>query len=233
MRALPAIMKATIVGVATLALGCAGTKEEAGGEGPVDDFVRAFENAIASRRVALPRSVRTLQDIRAVARARELAAGCVPGKTQVFPAEFLTQHRHEKVETSQGEATVGELATECTRMLQKLERRAVEACGARYVQLERRINDDDSWSAPRIARTSEGWYMTPCDRTPGASAGKDLKEVEEVVQEACDDPKASLYLLAKWTDDPSGQRRTATVACLLPRHERTGWLPGNPALGIK
>jgi len=118
-------------------------------------------------------------------------------------------------------------------MLKKVEKRSVEACGARYVQLERHLSDDDSWSTPRVTRTSEGWYMTPCDKTPGTPAFKELKDAEEAIREACDDPKASYYLIARWSEEPGGKGMVASVACILPRQLRSNWLPGNPALGIK
>ena len=62
---------------------------------------------------------------------------------------------------------------------------------------------------------------------------KELKGSEEIVLDACEEPKASLHLLAKWSEKPGGRGMVATVACTMPRRERDDWLAGNPALGIK
>jgi hypothetical protein len=196
-------------------------------------FADDYDAAMDERRRELPSRARTLDDIKAIARARRLAAACTMGTSQSYPRQWFEQNRDRELRTARGRRTVDEMAEDCSRMLRKLERRPVEACGARYVQLERHLTDDDSWTTPRVTRASDGWYMTPCDKTPGTPALKELKDAEEVIRAACDDPKASLYLLARWAENPGGQGMVASVACLLPRQQRSDWLSGNPALGVK
>ncbi len=205
------------------------------GEAWLGEYVRDFEAAAEAREVELPTRARTLADIRLLNRAHEVAAACVPGRNPAYTADWLAYNRERRMSTASGAHTIGWMAKHCERALHELEHRAVEACGARYVQLERHREDDDAWSVPRITRVSDGWYMTPCDRPPGAAPKGELKDAEGPIRAACgdDSDEANLYLLARWTDNPNGAGKVATVACLLPRRERSDWLSGNPALGVK
>jgi len=221
------------IACAALALGCAEGPLESGGRDRLRGFADDYDAAMEERHRELPSRARTLEDIKLLSRAHRLAAACTPGASSTYTKDWLAQNRDHELRTARGRRTVDEMAEDCGRMLKKLERRPVEACGARYVQLERHLSDDDSWSTPRVTRASDGWYMTPCDKTPGSPGLKDLKEAEDQVREACDEPKASYYLIARWSENPGGHGMVASVACLLPRQQRSDWLAGNPALGIK
>jgi len=227
------IVEAKWILVATLTLGCAEQAGQGGGQDLLRMFADDYDAAMDERRRELPSRARTLDDIRAVARAHRRATACTPGRSPSYSKAWLDDNRDRDLRTARGRRTVDEMAEDCARMLRRLEERSVEACGARYIQLERHLGEDDSWSVPRVTRASEGWYMTPCDRTPGSPGLRELKEAEEQIRSACDEPKASFYLLAKWAEDPGGRGMVATVACLVPRQERRDWLPGNPALGVK
>jgi hypothetical protein len=219
---------------AALAIGCAeGSMESGGGRSLLRNFADDYDAAMDERRRELPSHARTLDDIKLISRSRRLAAACAPGASQSYSKEWFEQNRDHELRTSRGRRTVDEMGDDCSRMLRKIEHRPVEACGARYVQLERHLTDDDAWTAPRVTRASDGWYMTPCDKTPGPPALKELKEAEEVIRSTCDEPKASFYLIARWSENPGGQGMVASVACLLPRQQRSDWLSGNPALGVK
>jgi hypothetical protein len=220
---------------AAAVLGCAGPLHDGAADGQNDErrYVDDYDAAMDERRKELPRTARSLEDIKLIARANRLAAACTPGRNPDYTHDWLEMNRDREVRTGHGRRTFDEMGQDCRAMLRKLERRSVEACGARYVQLERHLTDDDSWTTPRVTRVSEGWYMTPCDKTPGTAGLKDLKEAEEQVREVCTDSKASFYLLARWSENPGGRGMVASVACLLPRQQRSDWLAGNPALGIK
>lgn len=225
-----------LVCLGVLVAGCVEGGVEGGGQNQLRMFAEDYDNALDAPRRDLPTKVRAIEDIKLLSRAARLAAACVPGRNPIYSRDWFDENRDKTVRTSHGRRTVEEIADDCSRMLKKVEKRSVEACGARYVQLERHLADDDSWSTPRVTRTSEGWYMTPCDKTPSAPAFKELKELkdaEESIREACDDPKASYYLLARWSEEPGGKGMVASVACILPRQVKSNWLPGNPALGIK
>jgi hypothetical protein len=213
-------------------MGCAEENQARGGPGQLRSFADDYDAAMDERRHDLPNEARTVSDIKLIARANRLATACSPGRGSPYSREWFEANRDHEIRTARGRRTVDEMAEDCRRMLKKIEHRPIEACGARYVQLERHLSDDDSWSTPRVTR-SEGWYMTPCDKTPGVPALREMKEAEEVLRNACDDPKASYYLISRWTEDPGGKGMVATVACILPKQERTTWLPGNPALGVK
>jgi hypothetical protein len=212
-------------------LGCGGVPMRSGSD-ELRDYTDDYDKAMAEE-ADLPSKARTVDDIKKIARARRIVGACVPGKGGVYTKEWFERHRGIELNTLDGKRTVEDMAADCSRALKKLAGRTVEACGARYVQLERHLSDDDSWTDPQVTKTSEGWYMTPCDRTPGSSSSKELKGLEETLHDACEDPKATLYFLAKWTEQPGGRGMVATVACMVPRQERSDWLSGNPALGIK
>jgi hypothetical protein len=224
-------IESLLLGTLTLA-GCAGRTTRPSDASPTE-LVRAYEDALVAADTELPTRARTKADILLLSRARQAAAACVPGRSSAYPLSWLATHREARAHTSAGEQTVGAIAARCTQMLQAVEQRPVEACGARFVQIERHLDDDHAWSAPRVTGSSTGWYMTPCDRMPGRPVGHDLKDTRESILAACEDRFAGLFLLANWKDQAGGKARTATVACFVPRRERTDWLAGNPALGVK
>jgi hypothetical protein len=221
-----------LIALMTSAVACAGRSTRPS-ERPPAELVRAYEDALVAADTELPTRARTKADILLLSRARQTAAACVPGRSPAYPLVWLEHHREEHAHTSAGDQTIGAIASRCTKMLEAVEQRPIEACGARFVQLERHRDDGTAWSAPRVTGSSEGWYMTPCDRTPGAPVGHELKETRESILAACDDPAADLFLLANWKNQVGGKARTATVACFVPRRERSDWLAGNPALGVK
>jgi hypothetical protein len=223
--------RSLVLAVATLAA-CA-PRSTRPSDAPADGLVRAYEDAMVAAGTELPTYARTRDDITLFARARELAEACTPGHTHAYSTGWLDRHGDERVHTSEGEQAISALAARCGRMLEELSTRPIEACGARFVQLESHRDDADAWSRPRITHTSEGWYMTPCDRLPGHPPTHDLLSKRDEIRAACDDPAADVLILAHWTDQVGGKARTATAACFESKRERSDWLIGNPALGVK
>jgi hypothetical protein len=195
-------------------------------------YVAAYEAALEAHDVDPPTTVKTVADIRLYAKVHGLLRGCVPGRAPEFTVSWSQDFAGRSLKTSQGEKTLGELTQTCRQMFEALDKKPVDACGARYVQLERKLRDDDAYGKPRIAKTSEGWYMSPCENPPGRPLGKDMKPFEAKIYGACEDDNATLYVLSPWAEDDE-RRMVSTVVCMSERKQRTGWLPGNPGLGVK
>lgn len=223
----------SVAGALLLAGACATTSTSTAPAAKLfKQFVAAYEAALEAHDVEPPTQVKTVSDVRLYAKVHALLAACVPGRAPEYSISWSQDYAGRTVHTSQGDKTLGELVQACNKMFDELDKKPVASCGARYVKLERKLRDDDAYGRPRIAKTSDGWYMTPCESAPGTPLGKEMKDLEPKLRAACADPKASLYVLSPWAEDDE-RSMTATVACISPRQERPGWLPGNPGLGLK
>ena len=125
-------------------LGCGGVPTGSGRD-ELRDFADDYDKAMAYQ-AELPSKARTIDDIKQIARARRIVGACVPGKGGVYTHEWYERHKLVELSTLDGTRTVEDMAAQCGHALKKLAGRTIEACGARYVQLERHLSDDDSWT---------------------------------------------------------------------------------------